>query len=380
MRGHVRKRGESWQALVKVTDPQTGKQRQMAATRRTKRDAETALMRMLEQAGRAQHAGTTATVAQLMEAWRSISEASWSPATVRHTRERVNRWIIPRIGNVRVTKLRTVDLEQLYADLLKSGSKSGGPLAPASVRKVHNDLSAALGQAVRWEWLSSNPAGRVDTRKRFAGSSKPIVPPAPDVVARLLAAAADDDPDFGVWLHLAAATGARRGELCALRWSDIDFDAATVVVERSIALGDTLVEKPTKTGNRRRVSLAEPTVAALRAHRRRCAERSLACGAPLAVDAFVFSLDVDCSSPWRPDLVSHRFGRLCQQLDVAGVRLHDLRHFSVTQLLAAGVDLATVAARHGHAGGGRTTLAVYGHMLESADKKAAEALAAVVMR
>ena len=185
-------------------------------------------------------------------------------------------------------------------------------------------LRAALAQAVRWEWIATNPADRVDTRKRFAGPARAIVPPAPDVVARLLDGAADMDHDFGVWLHLAAATGARRGELCALRWSDIDLDAATVVVERSIAIGDTLVEKTTKTGNRRRVSLAAPTVAALRAHRRRCAERSLACGAPLAVDAFVFSFDVDCSSPWRPDLVTHRFGRLCRQLDVDGVRLHDL--------------------------------------------------------
>jgi integrase len=366
--------------LVKVTDPATGKQRQLAATRRTKKDAEAALLRMLAEAGRAQHGGSTATVAELLDTWRSISEASWSPATVRHARERANSWIVPRIGKVQVAKLRTLDLEQLYADLLRSGGQHGKPLAPASVRKVHNDLRAALAQAVRWEWIATNPADRVDTRKRFAGPARAIVPPAPDVVARLLDGAADMDHDFGVWLHLAAATGARRGELCALRWSDIDLDAATVVVERSIAIGDTLVEKTTKTGNRRRVSLAAPTVAALRAHRRRCAERSLACGAPLAVDAFVFSFDVDCSSPWRPDLVTHRFGRLCRQLDVDGVRLHDLRHFSVTQLLTAGVDLATVAARHGHAGGGRTTLAVYGHLVESADRKAAEALAAVIMR
>jgi integrase len=365
---------------VKVTDPATGKARQMSATRRTRAEAETALLRLLEHAGRAQHAGTTATVAQLMAAWQELHSLRWSPGTVRHTRHRVDRYVLPRLGKLKVVKIRASDLDLVYVELLRGGGMGGKPLAPATVRKIHNDLSAALEQAVRWEWIATNPAARVDTRSRFAGSTHRINPPNPAEVARLLAAASDVDHDFGAWLHIAAATGARRGEVCALRWSDIDLDAGTVTVERSIALGDVVVEKTTKTGNRRRISLSDASVASLRAHRRRCAQRALACGASLNPNAYLFSLEVDGSTPWRPDLPTHRFVRLRKSLGLDHVRLHDLRHFSVTQLLAAGVDLATVAARHGHAGGGRTTLAVYGHLVESADRSAAEALAAILAK
>lgn len=93
----------------------------------------------------------------------------------------------------------------------------------------------------------------------------------------------------------------------------------------------------------------------------------------LPPDAFVFSNEVDGSLAWYPDSASRSFTRLCRRAGVAGVRLHDLRHYVATRLLSAGVDVRTVAGRLGHRNAA-TTLNVYSHFLVEADRQAADVL------
>jgi integrase len=179
---------------------------------------------------------------------------------------------------------------------------------------------------------------------------------------------------------LAAATGARRSELIALRWSDVDSASATVSIERGIVEGpDGLVEKGTKTHSARRVSLDARTASVLEEHHAGMAGRAAACRVPMATDAFVFSNAADASAPWFPDSVSRSFKRLCAKEDVPDVRLHDLRHFVATQLLSAGVDVRTVAGRLGHRNAS-TTLNVYAHFVEQADRGAADVMGGVLNR
>lgn len=110
------------------------------------------------------------------------------------------------------------------------------------------------------------------------------------------------------------------------------------------------------------------------------AEQALMCGVPLPAAAFLFSHEPDGSVPWRPGFASLKFRRLRDELGLDDVRLHDLRHFVATTLLAAGVDLRTVAGRLGHAGGGRTTLAVYAHFQQAPDRVAADLLGKLLVR
>ena len=230
----------------------------------------------------------------------------------------------------------------------------------------------SLVQARKWGWIVQNPAvdaspGRVRTKE--------IQPPAPAAVAALIAHADRDEPDFGVFLRLAASTGARRAELCALRWSDVDLDDATLWIRRSLVdqPGGGYIEKDTKTHASRRVSLDSSTVTLLRSHRVRQLERAMAVGERIGRHARVFSYDVDAATPWRPDGVTKRFVRLREREGLPNVRLHDLRHFVATRMLGAGVPVTTPADRLGHANTA-TTLNVYAHFLESSDRDAAEAL------
>ncbi|MGH9920157.1 MAG: tyrosine-type recombinase/integrase, partial [Nitrososphaerales archaeon] len=248
-------------------------------------------------------------------------------------------------------------------------------LSSSRVRRIHAVVHSALEQAVAWDLLMFNPAskaspGRVD--------SPEIYTPEVEEVLDLMKAADEQDPDFAAFLLLAAVTGARRGELCALRWNDFDVEGAALRIARAIALGlDGPVErqKPKTRSSVRTIALDAGTIAVLELHRARCAERALGCGASLPKSAFIFSDEVDGSIPWRPDSTSRRFRVLRQKAGLdEGIHLHSLRHFVVTTLLSGGVELPEVAGRVGHAGGGKTTLAVYSHFRQARDREAADLL------
>src|SRR5581483_12271600 len=169
--------------------------------------------------------------------------------------------------------------------------------------------------------------------------------------------------------------------MCGLRWDDLDEAKGQLRIRRSIVGNrrDDLVEKGTKTHAARRVSLDEGTLAVLAEHRARCIDRAQKCDVSLSSSAFIFTDEVDGSSPFRPNRVTLAFVRLCRECDITGVRLHDLRHFAATQLLAAGVPVKTVSGRLGHANAA-TTLNVYAHVLESSDASAAGVLGDLLNR
>ena len=174
------------------------------------------------------------------------------------------------------------------------------------------------------------------------------------------------------------ATGCRRGEACALRWSDIDLDRGEVAIRRSITLvGGELREKDTKTHASRRLAIDGATVALLRTHRRRQRELALAIGVHLADDAAMFA-DPE-GRPWRPDVCTNRFGRLRARLGLDRVRLHDLRHFVATVLTDGGIPIGTVSTRLGHSQLS-TTLDLYTHAVPATDQRAAAHLGTLLTR
>ena len=178
---------------------------------------------------------------------------------------------------------------------------------------------------------------------------------------------------------LSAATGARRSEIIALRWLDVDLVNRTVAIRRGVVEGpDGLVEKDTKTHAARRVSLDDQTVSVLTDHHSRMVTNATVCRLTLDANAFVFSNNADGSVPWYPDSVSGSFKRLCQQEGLTNVRLHDLRHFVATQLLGAGVDVRTVAGRLGHRNAA-TTLNAYANFLEQSDRVAADVMGSLIV-
>jgi integrase len=207
-----------------------------------------------------------------------------------------------------------------------------------------------------------------------------IHPPEPAQVQLLRREAEAVNLALPVFLRLAATTGARRSELIALRWGDLDLDARRLTIARAIVedFERSLVEKGTKTHSSRRVALDPVTVDLLRAHWERAADLAAQCDVVLHAKSFVFSHDPASRDPWRPDYATHAFRVLARRLGMPELRLHDLRHYVATRLLANGTDVRTVAGRLGHRNAS-TTLNVYAHFVPAADEDAADLLGDVLV-
>jgi integrase len=239
-------------------------------------------------------------------------------------------------------------------------------------------MRRALAQGVKSDWLPTNPAGLTTPPKVV---QRDVQPPSPEEVAKLINAAWDRDPDFGTLLWMAMTTGARRGELCALRWSHVRLEERELLIARNFVVGKGgRREKDTKTHQARRIAMDEATAAVLVEHLERCRTRADVYGCELAAEGYVFSLDPDGRSPRLPDSVSRRMARSARRLGMPGRHLHEFRHYSATQLLAAGVDLRTVAGRLGHGGGGAVTLRVYASFVAAPDRRATELLRSMMLR
>jgi integrase len=378
MSGSLRKRGpDSWELRVYLgVDADTGRERWATKTvHGTRRHATGELAIFVEEAGYARlRAGT---VADLLDRWLAHASPAWSTSTLRQNRSVIECHLKPLLGHLAVNKLTTVDIDDMYRHLLRAGGADGRPLAPGTVDRVHVVLHRALTQAVRWEWVWLNPA---------SAASPPRVPPAevrppsPDQLQRLLARVEECDPDFATYLWLAASTGARRSQLLGLRWMEIDVRHAAIGFARAYVEGPTgPVLRATKSHRTYRVAIDDTTIGRLVEHRRRAEARARANGIELVDDAFVFSADGDGSTPWLPNRVTKTFLAYLRRAGVGRFRLHDLRHFMATQMLAHGVAVVTVSQRLGHARAS-TTLNLYGHCIPGADHDAARLISNLMLR
>jgi integrase len=172
-----------------------------------------------------------------------------------------------------------------------------------------------------------------------------------------------------------AVTGARRGELCGLQWSDVDLGAGVLHIAYSylVRAGHRL-RKDTKTHQDRNLAIDPETTAVLSVHCQQLEALLASAGLRLAPTAYVFSNDLAGAAPWNPDWVTHKVTQIAQ---AAGVSLNvkALRHYTASQLLAGGIDLRNTAARLGHGGGGSTTLRHYADPVSEVDRRAAAYLA-----
>jgi integrase len=341
--------------------------------RGTETAARKALAKLVTEVEAGKFDRTKVTVGQLLDRWLAHIEAIGKarPKTVHEYRRKIDGRIHPALGDVRLSRLEPHTLDAWYQRWLAEG------LSPSTVRIYHSILSAACHQAVRWGWLDRAPTDRASAP---TPKSPTMTVPTPAQLSALLTAADAEDPVLAAAIALAALTGARRGELVALRWSDVDLETGLMRIDRAITVIDGAVhEGPTKTHQGRRVALDGVGVETLRRHWRFVVERSELVESPLVEDPYVLSYQAHCGTSVGPDTLTHRFKALCRKLDAAGdaerypFHFHELRHFSVTTLLAAGVDVRTVAERHGHAQA-TMTLNRYAHALPERDRAAAAVL------
>jgi len=391
----IQRRGDSLRVRVYMgRDSATGRPRWATETVRgtgaeSLRQAMRARRRLEREAELTKEVGVASaeTVGALLDRWVRDTAPDKSPSTVDADLICVEHYLRP-LRTVKLVDLKVERINDLYTELRTVGATAGKraprPLAPVTIRRVHQTLHASLSYGVDLGWLALNPAGRA-RRPKVVRKQRDV--PSDAVLAALLADLEGTDPEFMLWLRIDAVSGARRGEVIGLRWSQVDFDAHELVISHDVVKGrrtsgetvETYLRTTTKTETPRRIAMDARTMAMLQGHRQTCQTNAAIFGVPFDGGGFVFAQEPDGCDPWRPDRVTQRFIRVRKRLtdegvDLAVVRLGDLRHAAATKMIRAGDDITKVAARLGNSP--RTIHANYLHEFKSHDRDSADRLAA----
>ena len=368
--GGLRSRGkDAWEIKIDLgKDPLTGKaQVRYHSFKGSKRQANEEVARLISAAADGNYVDPTrSTVADFFERWEPNKV---SPKTRERYQELIKTHIRPRIGEVRLQKLDAGHLNGLYATLLREGR--GTPteplaLAPRTVGHIHRLIHRALRDAVKAKLLKANPASVAEAPSVDEGEVQVLNQAQVRTVLERLRGRS-----MFLIAATALATGARRGELCALRWKDVDFERGELQIERSLEqtkAGLRFKAPKTKRG-RRRITLPAYIVAELRAHWKTQQEQRLALGVGKDdPEALVFRHHD--GSPVIPNSVTTEWRRLVKSLKLPKVTFHALRHTHVSQLIDAKLDILTISRRIGHSKPS-ITLNIYGHLMKPTDGEAA---------
>lgn len=330
-----------------------------------KRDASKALDALVAEQGSERTVGTRATVGKLLTEWlANLDRLGKAPSTMETYRTHVEKHIRPALGSIRLDRLTAHDVDRYLSalDTVKG-------LAPRTVQLNHSILSGALTQGVDWGWLKSNPARRAKLKSAPSSTTPALTT---TQLAQLYHAALADDPDMAVAIALAAMTGCRRGELCGLRWDDLDRERKVLRVERAWVpgAGGQHLRETTKTGKGRTVFIGDAGVAFLDRYRAELRER-------MGTEPAGWLLSYDGGeSPMRAKSMTEYVTKMARKVKVPA-HFHTLRHWAATELNAQGVDLPTAAAQLGHSTG--VMAQTYLHTSDDRGAAAGELIAGAVV-
>ncbi len=380
LRDGVIRRGSTWSYVIRVTDS-TGASKprwvggfSSESAAKAARDKARVAARLGDYVDR-----STLTVAEYLPGWLAAHALEIKPRTRADYDRIIRAYITPHIGRVKLQDLRPAHINAMYRALLNGGGFKGRPLSGRTVEYVHVVLRKALRDAVvSDQLLPANPADRAK-RPRKAPSRQEAHMWTAGQLAAFLGTASEHR--LYALFRLAAFTGARRGELLALRWRDLDLGSQPSMNVHASAgiIEHQRVEGTTKSGRARVVSLDARTAAILREHKSRQDEDKRIAGDSWVTGEHIFRMQL--GAPIYPDTPSNLMGKLVKAHNSATpaaplppMRFHDLRHLHATLLLQAGVPVHVVAARLGHTDSS-VTLRVYAHVLSDQASGAASKFA-----
>jgi integrase len=303
-------------------------------------------------------------VKEYLLGWLAGSKPSLRPSSYATYETLLRLHVIPFVGRHRLARLSPQHLQNLYSDRLTAGG-----LSPASVRKIHAVLHRALEQARKWRLIVQNPAADVTLprleRREMSTLNREQ--------AKLLLEAASGDRLEALYI-LAITTGMREGELLGLQWGDVDPDAGSVHVQRTLYRGPEgfVLGEPKTRGSRRQVLLGPLALEGLRRHRVNQAAERLLCGSSWQDIGLIFPNEL--GRPMEASNLRRRsFEPLLARAGLPHIRFHDLRHSAATLLLGQNVHPKVVSECLGHSQVS-ITLDLYSHVTPTMQRQAADAM------
>jgi integrase len=309
--------------------------------------------------------GPKQTIKQYLEYWlEEVHKSTVKPATYIKYRSLLDRHVLPHLGYLQLQKLGQEHVQSLYSLKQKEG------LSAKTIRLVHGILHKALDDAVRWGRLNRNVCDLVSQPRPVRYEIQPLTAAQ---VQKLLECAKGQQRLDGI-LTVALATGARQGEILALRWQDVDLEQRTLQIRRTVArlqrFGYVETEPKTLKGIRQ-IVLPEIAIDVLRRQRIYQNEARLKAGINWQDRDLVFSNKyggyLDASK------ILLKFKAILKMAGLPDIRFHDLRHTAATILLEKNVHPKVVQERLGHSRISMT-MDTYSHVLPSLQQEATDKL------
>ena len=307
------------------------------------------------------------TFAQWLDYWyKDIILPQIEETTAYGYRGMIENYLKPQLGEIRLQKLTARDIQQYYTWLMDEKE-----LSPNTVIKHHNLLTNTLNAAERQEYITKNPMRAVSPPKKRQREAKFYTP---EQLGILLDKAVGTRLELPVFI--CAYLGLRRGELCGLRWSDVDLEHKTITIENTrTQAGKKEIEKGTKTASSTRTLYLPDTLCdMLKAAR----EHQQACRAEYknAYDDNDYVVVMEDGRPFRPNYLSELFGKFLADNDLPKIVLHELRHTFASLSNQAGIPAYNIGKALGHSTPA-TTQKIYTHLLDQTHTQAVEGVAAI---
>lgn len=365
--GSIRKKPNGrWEGrYTQGIDPVTGRAVQKSVSARTQAECKEKLARAIrDNRGIPINHNEDYTVAEWCRLWfETYSKPVIRPNTAKTYANAIENHIIPALGGIKLRRLTSIQIQQLYNDSRTSGrvqrwkNQTNTALTGSSVRRIHMVLSSALKQAVKERLIPYNPCDncRIPPKEK---KEMTILPP------EKLGAYLREAEQYGVlpMFFLELSSGLRRGELLALRWDDLDTENRILSVSRQVTRidGELVATEPKTRNSIRRVALSRQAVELLVREHEQHPDNPLLFPSPRT------------GGYWSPDAVSRINRKLLAKAGIEEhVRFHDLRHTFATMALSSGVDVKTLSSMLGHYSAG-FTLDTYTHITSEMQRGAAE--------
>jgi integrase len=307
------------------------------------------------------------TLGTFVQQWLSVHKTTLAPKTAMQYEQLVQDYILPQIGKIKLRELKLDSIEAHYTVLQEDG------LSPRSVRFVHSILHKCLNDAIRRGYVGYNAAHGA-TLPRIEPNEMSILDE--EEVLRFLITIQGSSHE--ALYILAIKTGMRRGELLALKWSDLNWKMGTVSIQRQVQriTGQGMVFRPPKTrASRRTIQLGEQTLQTLRDQFERCKTLQKIAGNIWKEHNLIFPSTV--GTPLGGSNVLKDFKSQLEKAGIKEIRFHDLRHTAASLMLNNGVPVLVVSKILGHSKTS-TTLDIYGHLIPVMQENAARIMDEIV--
>ena len=357
--------GGRWRGAVVHELPDGTKRRHVVSgqTEAIVRDKLAELRRELAETGRPT---PRTTVTEYLVGWLELQRDRVRPASYLSMEQHCRTHIVPALGHLRLANVRPSDIDRLLDAIQRSGRSA------VTAQHVRVTLVHALGDALRDQIVRRNVAAL--SRPPRAERHSIVYLTAPEVRQMI---EGTREAEHGALYALLASTGLRLGEALALRWQDIDLDAGTLSVSRSMARGlepgEYRIAAPKTASSRRTIPLTATAAEALRRRRARQNADRLAVGPVWQGGSADLIFTDQLGRALNGPRVTRAWQRDREAAGIRRVRLHDLRHSAATLMLAEGVPLAVISSVLGHSSIAVTS-AFYAAVLPELHREAADAL------